>query len=148
MNISDAARLSGLSNKMVRHYESVGLIRPPARSTAGYRQYSQRNVDELAFIAHARTLGFSIAQIGDLLSLRHDPHRASREVKAVAQQHLQELDAKMQQLERMKTLLTDMISKCPGDDDPNCSILQQLETSDPGIENTPDTTIANGENRS
>jgi len=140
MNISDAARLSGLSNKMVRHYESVGLIRPPARSTAGYRQYSQRNVDELAFIAHARALGFSIAQVGDLLDLRQDPHRASREVKSVAQQHLQELDAKMKQLKHMKTLLTDMISKCPGDDDPNCSILQQLETSA--------TTMVHGENRS
>lgn len=140
MNISDAARLSGLSNKMVRHYESVGLIRPPARSTAGYRQYSQRNVDELAFIAHARTLGFSITQIGDLLDLRQDPHRASREVKAVAQQHLQELDAKMQQLKHMQTLLTDMISKCPGDDEPNCSILQQLETPNPRM--------INGEDRS
>lgn len=140
MNISDAARLSGLSNKMVRHYESVGLIRPPARSTAGYRQYSQRNVDELAFIAHARTLGFSITQIGDLLDLRQDPHRASRQVKAVAQQHLQELDAKMQQLKHMQTLLTDMISKCPGDDEPNCSILQQLETPNPRM--------INGEDRS
>lgn len=140
MNISDAARLSGLSNKMVRHYETVGLIQPPARSAAGYRQYSQHNIDELAFIAHARTLGFSIAQTGDLLSLRRDPQRASREVKAVAQQHLQELDAKMQQLQRMKSLLAGMISKCPGDDDPNCSILQQLETSDPGF--------VNGENRS
>lgn len=136
MNISDAARLSGLSNKMVRHYESVGLTQPPPRSQAGYRQYSQRNVDELAFIAHARTLGFSIAQIGDLLSLRHDPHRASREVKAVAQQHLLELDAKMQKLKRMQTLLTDMIAKCPGDDDPNCSILQQLEASDGEQHNT------------
>lgn len=130
MNIGDVARLSGLSNKMVRHYESVGLTQPPPRSQAGYRQYSQRNVDELAFIAHARTLDFSIAQIGDLLSLRHDPHRASREVKAVAQQHLLELDAKMQKLKRMQSLLTDMIAKCPGDDDPNCSILQQLEASD------------------
>lgn len=140
MNISDAARRSGLSNKMVRHYESVGLIQPPARSAAGYRQYSQRNVDELAFIAHARTLGFSITQIGDLLSLRQNPHRASREVKAVAQQHLQELDAKMQQLKHMKTLLAEMISQCPGDDDPHCAILQQLETSD--------SNGVNGDNRS
>ncbi|HDZ08588.1 Cu(I)-responsive transcriptional regulator [Pseudohongiella sp.] len=136
MNISDAARRSGLSNKMVRHYESVGLIQPPPRSAAGYRQYSQRNIDELTFIAHARTLGFSIAQIGDLLSLRHDPHRASREVKAVAQQHLQELNAKMQELKRMQTLLSDMIAKCPGDDDPNCSILQQLDASDGESHNT------------
>lgn len=136
MNISDAARLSGLSNKMVRHYESVGLIQPPPRSQAGYRQYSQRHVDELAFISQARTLGFSIAQIGDLLSLRHDPQRASREVKAVAQQHLQELDAKMQELRLMQALLTDMIAKCPGDDDPNCSILQQLEASDGESNNT------------
>ncbi|MEX0738268.1 MAG: Cu(I)-responsive transcriptional regulator [Pseudohongiella sp.] len=133
MNISDAARLSGLSNKMVRHYESVGLINPPARSQAGYRQYSQNNVDELAFIAHARTLGFSIAQISDLLSLRHDPHRASREVKAVAQRHLQELEDKMQELRRMKTLLQDMIAKCPGDDDPHCAILQELEVPDTAV---------------
>lgn len=130
MNISDAARLSGLSNKMVRHYESVGLILPPSRSRAGYRQYSQDNVEELAFIAHARTLGFSITQIRDLLSLRQDPHRASREVKAVAQRHLQELEDKMQELKRMKTLLNDMIAKCPGDDDPNCTILQQLGATD------------------
>ncbi|MBC53905.1 MAG: Cu(I)-responsive transcriptional regulator [Gammaproteobacteria bacterium] len=140
MNISDAARLSGLSNKMVRHYETVGLIQPPARSAAGYRQYSRRNVDELAFVAHARALGFSIAQIGDLLSLRQNPNRASRAVKVVAQQHLQELDAKMQQLEQMKTLLTGMINQCPGDDDPDCSILQQLETSD--------ISTVNGDNRS
>lgn len=130
MNISRAAHLSGLSNKMIRHYEAIGLISPAARSSAGYRQYANRHIEELAFISQARGLGFSIAQISDLLGLRHDPKRASREVKAVAQRHLAELQARMLELQRMEALLADMIAQCPGDDDPHCSILQKLEQTD------------------
>lgn len=130
MNISEAARRSGLSAKMIRHYEDIGLIRAPARSDSGYRLYNSRNVEQLAFVHHARELGFSIHQIGDLLRLRENPARASREVKALAEQQLQMLEQRMAQLQAMKTLLSDMIRQCAGNDDPHCVILDKLAADD------------------
>lgn len=126
MNISEAARRSGLSAKMIRHYEDIGLIRAPARSDSGYRLYNSRNIEELAFVHHARELGFSIHQIGDLLRLRENPARASREVKALAEQQLQMLEQRMTQLQAMKALLASLVRQCAGNDDPHCVILDTL----------------------
>lgn len=126
MNISEAARLSGLSAKTIRHYEDIGLLAPAVRTDAGYRQYNQHSVEQLSFIHHARVLGFSIAQVSSLLALKQDPHRASREVKALAQEQLAQLEQRLLELTRMKSMLTEMISQCAGDDDPHCVILEKL----------------------
>lgn len=128
VTIGEAAQQSGVSAKMLRHYEQIGLIEPATRSDAGYRLYSEKAIATLMFIRHARDLGFSTHQIADLLSLRNNPQRASREVKSVAEQHLQELYAQQQQLVQMINLLQDMIRQCPGDNDPNCAILEKMST--------------------
>lgn len=130
MNISEAARRSGLSAKLIRHYEDIGLIRAPARSDSGYRLYNSRNVEQLSFVHHARELGFTTAQISDLVRLRDNPARASREVKAVAEQQLHMLEQRMAQLQAMKQLLTDMIHQCAGNDDPHCVILDTLASDE------------------
>ncbi|MBU2099122.1 MAG: Cu(I)-responsive transcriptional regulator [Gammaproteobacteria bacterium] len=126
INISEAAKLSGLSAKTIRHYEDIGLLKPPVRTDAGYRQYNQHSVEQLSFIHHARVLGFSIAQVSSLLALKENPQRASREVKALAQQQLALLEARMVELQKMQSMLQDMIARCAGDDDPHCVILQEL----------------------
>lgn len=131
MNIGEAARLSGLSARMIRDYEQTGLLGPVLRSPAGYRQYRQQDVDQLVFIHQARGLGFSLAQIADLLALRQDPQRASREVKALAEQQLLQLEARMNDLARMQTILKDLIAACPGDDGPHCTILNTLAEAEP-----------------
>ncbi|OXS14370.1 Cu(I)-responsive transcriptional regulator [Zobellella denitrificans] len=126
MNIGEAARRAGVSAKMIRHYEQNGLLRPAARTEAGYRQYDRHSVEELKFIRQARVLGFSIRQIEDLLRLRRDPHRASRAVRTLAEQHLAEVEEKMRELAAMKTTLEQLIAACPGDEHPDCAILERL----------------------
>lgn len=128
VTIGEAAKQSGVSAKMLRHYEQIGLIAPASRSDSGYRLYSQASIATLAFIRHARDLGFSTTQISDLLHLRNDPQRASREVKSVAETHLQELHAQQQRLTQMIAMLQAMISQCPGDNDPDCAILKTIDT--------------------
>lgn len=130
MNISVAARLSGLSAKTIRHYEDIGLLTPVPRTDAGYRQYNQQSVEQLSFIHHARVLGFSIAQVASLLALKQNPQRASREVKALAQEQLLLLEQRLRQLENMRAMLVDMISQCAGDDHPHCVILEKLAEPD------------------
>ena len=131
MNIGEAARLSGLSAKMIRHYEQIKLLKPAARSAAGYRQYDQQSIVVLKFIRQARVLGFSMAQIDELLSLWQDPERPSRAVKQVALQHLAEVEHKMRELAAMQTTLQNMISACSGDDNSHCAILEQLSKKTP-----------------
>ena len=131
MNNSKAARLIGISAKTIRHYEQIGLLKPAMRSAAGYRQYNQQNIEQLSFIHHARALGFSIAQVSSLLALKDNPHRASREVKALAQQQLSLLENRMQELKKMQSMLNDMIAHCAGDDDPHCVILEKLAQPEP-----------------
>ena len=126
MNIGDAAQATGVSAKMIRHYESVGLFPTPHRTEAGYRQYSGRDVHTLRFIRHARDLGFSIAQIGELVSLWHDRARPSRQVKALAQAHIQELQRKAQDLLAMKVTLENLVNRCRGDGRPDCPIIDSL----------------------
>ncbi len=128
INIGEAAKLSGLSAKMIRHYEQIQLLRPAKRSPAGYRQYNSQNMEILKFIRQARLLGFSIAQIDALLSLWQDPQRPSSAVKQVAQQHLLEVENKMCELAAMQSTLQHMIKACSGDESSDCAILEQLSS--------------------
>lgn len=127
MNIGEAARNSGVSAKMVRHYEEIGLIPKAQRSLAGYRQYSPGDVHTLRFIKQARNLGFSIDAIHKLLALWQDRHRPSRKVKALAQAHIQELDERIREMQNMKRTLEKLSEHCHGDDRPDCPILEGLE---------------------
>jgi len=126
MNIGEAAKASGVSAKMIRHYESVGLFPRALRTDAGYRQYSAREVNTLRFIRQSRDLGFSIEQIRELLGLWQNRRRPSRQVKALAQAHLQELEQKLLELHEMKTALEHLVHCCHGDDRPECPILESL----------------------
>jgi Cu(I)-responsive transcriptional regulator len=127
MNIGMAAKASGVSAKMIRHYEQVGLLPEPSRTEAGYRQFSEAEVHTLQFIRRARDLGFSIAQIGELVGLWQNRKRPSRQVKALAQAHIQELEQKAQELLAMKATLEHLVHCCHGDDRPECPILEQLD---------------------
>jgi Cu(I)-responsive transcriptional regulator len=126
MNIGQAAKASGVSAKMIRHYEAVGLLPAAARTDAGYRQYGEGDVHTLRFIRHARDLGFSIAGIGELVSLWHDRRRPSRQVKALAMAHVADLERKAQELLAMKATLEHLVHCCHGDDRPDCPILESL----------------------
>ena len=132
MNIGQAAKASGVSAKMIRHYEEVGLIPAAARTDAGYRQYGEADVHTLRFVRHARDLGFSIAEIGELVGLWHNRKRPSRQVKALAQAHIQELEQKVQELQAMKAALEHLVHCCHGDDRPDCPILDSLAGGDAG----------------
>jgi Cu(I)-responsive transcriptional regulator len=126
MNIGEAALAAGVSTKMVRHYEQIGLLHAAQRSEAGYRRYGEREVTLLRFIRQARLLGFSMKQIADLLGLWTDAQRTSREVKALAAQHLADLIDKMQAVQTMKSDLERLVTACSGDDSPRCAILDEL----------------------
>ena len=123
MNIGQAAKASGITAKMIRHYESVGLLPPAMRSDTGYRQYGEREVHVLRFIRRARDLGFSIKDISGLLSLWHDRQRPSRQVKALAQAHMQQLQRKIDELQSMRQTLEKLVQCCQGDERPDCPIL-------------------------
>jgi MerR family copper efflux transcriptional regulator len=131
MNIGEAARQSGVSAKMVRHYESLGLLPQVQRSDSGYRQYSEAEVHTLRFIKRARDLGFSMAEIAELVSLWHDRQRPSRQVKALAMAHIEELQQKAQELLAMKAALEHLVHCCHGDDRPECPILESLAAAGP-----------------
>ncbi|PKO33613.1 MAG: Cu(I)-responsive transcriptional regulator [Betaproteobacteria bacterium HGW-Betaproteobacteria-7] len=126
MNIGAAAKASGVSAKMIRHYESVGLLPPASRTDAGYRQYGEKDLITLQFIRRSRDLGFSIEEIRGLVSLWQDRARPSREVKALAKQHLDFLDRKLAELQSMKHSLVHLVSCCHGDERPDCPILESL----------------------
>lgn len=131
MNIGAAAKASGVSAKMIRHYEQAGLFHEPTRTEAGYRQYRSEDVHMLRFIRRARDLGFSIKQIGDLVSLWQDRKRPSRQVKALALAHIAELEHKVQELIAMKTALEHLAHCCHGDERPECPILDSLASERP-----------------
>lgn len=132
MNIGEAARHSGVSAKMIRHYEGIGLIAKAVRTDSGYRTYSDRDVHTLRFIRQARNLGFSIKQIEQLLGLWRNQRRPSSKVKALAQEHIAELDARIAELEAMKRTLATLAEHCHGDDRPECPILDGLAASSAG----------------
>lgn len=131
MNIGEAAEAAGVSAKMIRHYEQIGLMPAATRTDSGYRQYSARDVSVLRFIRQSRRLGFSMEQIAELLGLWGNDQRASREVKQVAQAHLDDLEEKMRELAQMQQALKKLIQACHGDDDPHCAILAELAVSSP-----------------
>ncbi len=128
MNIGEAATASGVTAKMIRHYEAIGLIPEAGRTGSGYRTYGPKDLATLAFIRRSRDLGFSIAQIRDLLALWQDRSRASADVKRIAGEHIEELSAKMRQLQEMVMTLQHLSSHCHGDDRPDCPILERLAT--------------------
>jgi Cu(I)-responsive transcriptional regulator len=125
-NIGETAKASGVSAKMIRHYESIGLIEPAVRTDAGYRVYRQRDVDVLRFIHRSRELGFSLEQIKTLLALWRDKQRASKDVRAMAKMHIAELDRKIADMQAMKRTLETLSTRCHGDDRPECPILDDL----------------------
>lgn len=126
MSIGEAAAASGVTAKMIRHYEDMRLIPPASRTQAGYRMYSARDVHNLRFIRRARNLGFSIKQIADLLGLWHDQARSSATVKAMALEHVAELESKIAEMQAMKSELERLASCCHGDLRPDCPILEKL----------------------
>lgn len=124
--IGAAARASGVSAKMVRHYEALGLLGAVARTDAGYRQYTPADVHTLRFIKRARDLGFSMAEIAELVSLWHDRRRASADVKRIAQTHVAELEKRIQAMQDMRRTLQNLLHHCHGDERPDCPILDDL----------------------
>ena len=128
MNIGQAARRSGLSAKMIRYYESIGLLKPASRSDSGYRLYSDEDLHTLAFIKRSRDLGFSLEEVGKLLALWQDRQRASSDVKALARQHIDELNQKIVELSSLRDTLQDLVDTCQGDHRPDCPILKGLES--------------------
>jgi MerR family copper efflux transcriptional regulator len=128
-NIGEASALAGVSAKMIRHYESIGLIPQAARTFAGYRLYSDADVHRLQFIKRARTLGFSIKQIEALLSLWDDRSRASADVKRLAKAHAAELAQRIEEMQAMQRTLETLARRCHGDNRPDCPILDDLAKS-------------------
>lgn len=125
MNISQASQASGLPAKTIRYYEDIKLVRP-ARGENGYREFSERDAQKLAFLARARSLGFSIEECRALLSLYEDRDRASADVKELANKHLDDIARKIEELEAMRETLQDIVARCHGDDRPDCPILDDL----------------------
>jgi len=126
VNIGEAARLSGVSAKMVRHYEGLGLLPAVARTDSGYRQYSEAEVHTLRFIKRARDLGFSMGEIGELVGLWQNRRRASANVRKIAQKHADELQQRIAAMQEMQRTLKHLIHCCQGDERPECPILEEL----------------------
>jgi Cu(I)-responsive transcriptional regulator len=126
MNIGQTAEKAGVSAKMVRHYESLGLLPKVHRTESGYRVYSDSEVHTLRFIKRSRDLGFSMAEIADLLKLWQDRRRPSASVKKLAAAHLDELDRKMEEMQSMRKTLNHLVHCCQGDSRPDCPILEDL----------------------
>ncbi len=126
MQIGDAARISGVSAKMIRHYESIGLIPSAARRESNYRDYGSHDVHRLGFIRRARDLGFSIEEIRDLLRLWEDTNRTSAEVKSLTDSHIADLDRRITLLREMRDTLKTLSRACEGNDRPHCPIIRSL----------------------
>jgi MerR family copper efflux transcriptional regulator len=126
MNIGEAANASKVTAKMIRHYESIGLLAPARRTGAGYRIYGPQDVPVLQFIHRARALGFSLEQIRGLLALWQDKSRASADVRALARGHIEELNRKIAEMEAMRRTLETLAASCHGDARSDCPILDDL----------------------
>lgn len=129
MNIGQAAKQSGISAKMIRYYESIGLIGPAVRTDSGYRVYSDQDLHTLRFVRRARDLGFSVEQMNELLALWKDRSRASADVKRIALEHVDELERKAEALREMAATLKHLAQHCHGDERPDCPILENLGCS-------------------
>ncbi|KRC28971.1 Cu(I)-responsive transcriptional regulator [Acidovorax sp. Root219] len=126
VSIGEAARRAGVSARMVRHYESLGLVAGVARTDSGYRQYTAADVHGLRFIRRARDLGFSMEEIAGLLALWQDRSRASSQVKRIAQAHIEDLNERIAAMQAMQRSLQTLVSCCHGDERPDCPILDDL----------------------
>jgi MerR family copper efflux transcriptional regulator len=126
MNISEAAKASGLPVKTVRYYADIGLVEAPARSDAGYRIYNDAAVRRLSFIRRARTFDFSVAECRELLDLYQDQGRTSAEVKKIASKRLEEIEIKQRELQALHDDLAHLVKACRGDDRPDCPIIDFL----------------------
>lgn len=129
MNISEAARSSGLSAKTIRYYEDIALIAPAARGENGYRQYDERALEELKFLSRARAVGFDLEECRQLLELQRDRSRQSRHARALVLEKNQQLQERIEQLLAMQQVLQGMASRCRGDEGPECAILEDLSAS-------------------
>lgn len=125
-NVGEAARRSNVSAKMVRHYESLGLLPTVSRTDSGYRQYTDKEIHTLRFIRRSRDLGFSMAEIAELLKLWQNRRRPSSSVKRIASEHIAALDAKMAEMTAMRKTLQHLVHCCSGDERPDCPILDEL----------------------
>jgi len=130
MNIGEAARASGVPAKTIRYYEEIGLIGAAKRDTNGYRDYYPADAELLRFIRHARAVGFGIKECRTLVALYRDPNRHSRDVKALAQAKIAEIDRRIAEFQHMRGELAALAAACPGDDDPECAILEELAGAD------------------
>lgn len=128
MNIGDVAELSGLPAKTIRYYEDIGLV-TPLRSANGYRSFRESDAHKLAFLGRARALGFTIEDCRNLMALYEDEHRASAEVKEIAEHHLERIDEKIAELKAMRATLAHLVDACAGDHRPDCPILADLAKS-------------------
>lgn len=126
VNISIAAKKTGLSAKMIRYYEEIGLLLNVSRTVSGYRDYSESNIQNLLFIKRARDLGFSMDEIKELLMLWQDKDRASEDVKKLTEKHISELERKANDLQEMANTLRHLAYGCYGDSRPECPIIQEL----------------------
>ena len=136
VNIGEAARLSGVSAKMLRHYESLGLLGTVTRTDSGYRLYSPADVHTLRFIKRCRDLGFSMAEIGELVGLWQNKRRASANVKKIAQKHMDELSERIAAMQAMQRTLSTLLHCCHGDDRPDCPILDDLAGDHQSLSNS------------
>ncbi|MCV2445246.1 Cu(I)-responsive transcriptional regulator [Acinetobacter bereziniae] len=130
MNIGKLSKAVGISAKMIRYYEQIGLIPAVGRNNSGYRSYSAQDVERLKFIRKSRTLGFSVSEITDLLDLWNDKKRQSADVKKLAQSHIKKLELRIFELQKMTETLQNLINCCAGDHRPDCPILDGLQTTD------------------
>ncbi|MBX7231661.1 MAG: Cu(I)-responsive transcriptional regulator [Bdellovibrionales bacterium] len=126
MNIGEAAKASGVNAKLIRHYESIGVVPKVNRTDSGYRLYSKNDIHLLTFVRRARNLGFSMKEIKRLISLWRNRSRTSAEVKAMAKSHISALDQKIKELEEMRDTLLHLTKNCHGDNRPECPILENL----------------------
>ena len=126
MNIGEASRKSGLTPKMIRRYEKMGIIPKPIRADSGYRVYDQEDINTLLFINRSRSLGFSLKDIKQLIGLWKNKKRSSSHVKKIAINHLNELNEKLDQINKMASAINVLIESCSGDDRPDCPIIESL----------------------
>ena len=128
MNISEAARISGLSSKTIRYYEDIGLVAPAERADNGYRQYGERAVEELRFLARAREVGFNLEECRQLLNLQRDDHRQSQHARGLVLEKCRDIEQRIAQLRDMQSHLQDLAARCRGDEGPDCAILDELSS--------------------
>lgn len=131
MNIGEAAKATGVSAKMIRHYESIGVMPRPPRTPSGYRRYDAADIRRLTFIRRARAAGFGTSDIRKLLSLWQDQRRPAREVRRIAQAHLGQIEAQMEELRAVAAALGHLLDHCRGDERPDCPILESLGAKAP-----------------